>query len=756
MIKVVIKRDGTKEDFDATKLNKWGEWASQKLKRVDWPTVVMDAVSISPVECESTKLQANLIRACLDQDSWEYNKMAGRLLSVMMVKEVFGSSAHPHLEAVHTQLLDKGLMCKLDYTHQEYEELNNHIDHTKDQQAAYFEITQTRDKYALRDSVTGQVFETQQFTYMRMAMALAESRFKDEEKVQHAKDWYDVFSNNLLNAPTPNFINLGTNLNGYASCAIYTTNDSAKSLAIGDHIAYTMTCMSAGMGGMVKTRSEGSPIRNGAVKHSGKLPYYRSLVGAINANKQAGRGGACTTYYNAFDPQVETIMRLKNQRSTDSKKIRGLDYAFCQNKLFARKAAMNEDIAVFDCYSEPELFEAMYGKDPLVFESMYEEYVNNHAKVKKFINARSLLLQAFDEAFETGRHYLFQIDEANRHNPFKESVYSSNLCLEYISPTKGYDDMRDLYSIEDHGRGEIGLCSLAAINVANIRNDAEYKKVAYLALLMIDICIHKNEWSLPHLGVTALSRLNAGVGMVGLAHLMAKEDKKYSSQEGRDFVHELAETHAWHLYNASLELGKKYGNAPWMHKTLWPDGWLPLDTYNKNVDSVVTVDNKRDWEGLRQQIIDNKGVRFSICINFMPAETSSKASGTTNAIYPIRELTLKKSDNGSNTNWAAPDGEKLKDKYEFAWDIPVKRMIDIYSILQKWCDQSISADFYKKVELSKIPSDELIDEYLYSVKMGMKTRYYYNSMTSKKVKYDETEDVLDDDSGECEDGVCKL
>ena len=78
MIKVVIKRNGTKEDFDATKLNKWGEWASQKLKRVDWPTVVMDAVSISPVECESTKLQANLIRACLDQDSWEYNKMAGQ------------------------------------------------------------------------------------------------------------------------------------------------------------------------------------------------------------------------------------------------------------------------------------------------------------------------------------------------------------------------------------------------------------------------------------------------------------------------------------------------------------------------------------------------------------------------------------------------------------------------------------------------------------------------------------------------------
>ena len=128
-------------------------------------------------------------------------------------------------------------------------------------------------------------------------------------------------------------------------------------------------------------------------------------------------------------------------------------------------------------------------------------------------------------------------------------------------------------------------------------------------------------------------------------------------------------------------------------------------------------------------------------------------------------MTLKKSDMGSNTNWAAPDGEKLKDKYEFAWDI--------YAILQKWCDQSISADFYKKVALEKISSEELISEYLYMVKMGMKTRYYYNSMTSKKLKMDEVpEDALCDDAvknlekivevdwqpeaGDCEGGFCTL
>jgi ribonucleoside-diphosphate reductase alpha chain len=759
LIKTIVKRDGTEEEFEAAKLNKWGKWAAKTLKRVDWSSVVMEAVAQCNEVCSSVDLQKKLIQVCIDKDQWEYNRMAGKLLSVVLKKEIFEDGIYPSVKQVQDKLSELGLMAKLNYTEEEYHELDKYIDHTKDHKAAYYEIDQFRNKYALRDSVSKQLYETQQFTYMRMAMALAEARWQGEEKVQKAKDFYDGFSNKKINAPTPNFMNLGTLLNGYASCCIYLADDNAKSLAIGDHIAYIMTCMSAGMGGAILTRSEGDPVRNGALEHSGRLPYYRSLVGAINANKQAGRGGACTTYYNCYDPEVEVIQKLKNQRSPESKKIRGLDYAFSFNKYFARKVARNEDIALFNKYNEPELFDALYSEDSELFEKLYEEYVNNPVKVKKYINARDLILGVFREGFETGRHYEFNIEEANRHNPFKDSVYTSNLCLEYISPTKAYIDMMDLYSTEDHGRGEIGLCSLGAINVANIEDDEDYAKVTRLTLEMIDICIDKNDWALPHLGVTAKARRNAGVGIVGLAYLMAKKGLKYSSQEGKDFIHELAETHAWHLYNASLEMGKEYGNADWMHKTKWPEGWLPLDTYNRNVDSVITVDNKRDWESLRKKIIDNKGVRFSIAVNFMPSETSSKASGTTNALYPIRSLTLIKSDDGSLTYWAAPEGEKYADQYEIAWDVSNKDMTDVYAIIQKWGDQAISADYYRRVGIDKISSEELIQDWLYRVKMGVKTKYYDNSFTSKQLKQ---EDVLteeaewDQDAGQCEGGVCTL
>jgi len=38
----------------------------------------------------------------------------------------------------------------------------------------------------------------------------------------------------------------------------------------------------------------------------------------------------------------------------------------------------------------------------------------------------------------------------------------------------------------------------------------------------------------------------------------------------------------------ALQLAREKGNAPWMHKTRWPEGWLPIDTYKKTVDEIAS------------------------------------------------------------------------------------------------------------------------------------------------------------------------
>lgn len=737
LLKIIIKRDGREEPFIPAKVNSWSIWASEQLgERVDWSSVVMEAMSHFGDKTTSQDLQRQLIKICVQKKSWPYSLMAGRLYAAVTRKEIYGSSTHmPTIRAVQQKLAAAGLMRELDYSEDEYAQIEKFIDHARDFEYAYSQILQLRKKYALMNRVTRQEYESPQFIYMRMAMALAEDEPR-EERLKHIVNWYNHFSYNRINAPSPNYINLGTRLNGYASCCVYKAGDSLHSLAIGDHIAYEMTGMSAGIGGMISTRTLGDPVRGGVISHQGKLPYYRALAFATKANQQAGRGGACTSYYSAFDPENTTIALLQNPMSTEDKKIRELHFGVMYNRLFTKKAARNEEVFLFTEYSAPDLWRAMFSGDQDHFEALYEAYEKNPDFSKKTISARDFVLLARQQAYECGTHYELWIDEANRHTPFKDPIHSSNLCNEIALPTKEYWRMTDLYSDEDKPEsGEIAICALSALVVCNIHSDEQYASAAYYALKMIDKCIDMSDYPFAHVAMTAKARRSAGVGMMGVATELARKNLKYTTQAGRDHCHWLAERHYYFALKASLQLAREKGNAPWMHKTRWPEGWLPIDTYKKTVDEIAAPRYSYDWEALRRQIVAQGGIRHSVLVAHMPTESSSKAAGVPNSIYPIREITLKKSDNSNVIDWVATDSDLLKDRYELAWNIPTLDMIKIYAIFQKFTDQGISADFWRdRASDPVVYTDEIMEEHLAMCRYGMKGRYYQNSLTSDQGK----------------------
>ena len=305
-------------------------------------------------------------------------------------------------------------------------------------------------------------------------------------------------------------------------------------------------------------------------------------------------------------------------------------------------------------------------------------------------------------------------------------------CQEIAVVTKPFSSVEELYkSVYEEGDGEIGLCSLAGVIAGNITSDDQYADAAYYCLKMIDFALDNAEYPFPNLKNTAQARRNAAVGVIGLAHWMAKHNNKYDTVEGRNAIHELFETHYYHLTKASLRLAKEYGVATWMNKTMWPKGWLPIDTYEKNVDSLVTVGNKRDWESLRQEIIANGGIRNSVLVGHMPSESSSISGGTTNGVYPIRELYIMKTNDTQVNHWAAPEGTKLKNKYQSAWDISSSNMIKAYAVMQKWTDQGISADLYVKLQGDvKVSSSQILQDYMDMLKFSLKSRYYVNSNTA--------------------------
>ena len=311
MLESIIKRDGHTEPFTPSKLNQWGEWAAQSLgDSVDWPSAVLETVSSMSTTATSRELQQQLIRTCLNFDTWSYNRMAGRLYATLIRKDLY-RNRRPTVLDLHRQLQQLGFMEMLDYSESEYAVIQEWIDHERDFEYAHYQLHTHLTKYAIADRVKGVYYESPQFIYMRMAMALSVDQPR-ERRMRDVQRFYEHLSKNRINAPTPNHVNLGTPLRGYASCCLYTVGDNARSIAVGNHIANTMTYMSAGIGAHINTRSINDPVRGGVIRHQGKLPYYRALVAEVKSNLQNGRGGACTTYFPIFDPEVDTLLRLKN------------------------------------------------------------------------------------------------------------------------------------------------------------------------------------------------------------------------------------------------------------------------------------------------------------------------------------------------------------------------------------------------------------------------------------------------------------
>ncbi len=747
MINFVIKSNGEREEFDADKLNKWAEFAAHY--EVDWSAIALEAYRKCYDGCRTLELHQAMIDACVEREDHKHLKMAGRLLLGAIYKEAHGGySKIPSLADFYERMISMNHWEKMNYSAEEIEALNEVIDHDYNLKYNFTTLQSMKDKYLIKNRVTEQTLESPQLMFMGIAMQNMQEQPK-ERRLDDVVKLYTYLKELKINVPTPILVNMRTPHKGYASCCVYTVDDRVESLAAGDHIAYMMTCASAGIGAHLLTRSKGDPVKEGRVVHQGKLPYYRMIQSAVHANMQASRGGSATVYFSALDPEIYDLIVLKNPTTVQQKRIRDIDYALLVNRLFVEKVARNEDWMLVSLIDAPKLYELFYSEDYEAFKAEYEAVLADESIKKEMVKARDIALRSLTESAETGRLYITYIDEMNRHTPFKDTIYSSNLCLEIALPTKPYKDMLDLYSSTPEG--EIGLCSLASLVVGRIEEE-EYEEIAYYAALMIDNVIEIMEYPFASLETTAKARRSIGVGITNLAHEMAKQRMSYASKEGKNYIHVIAERHSYYLHKASLRLAKEKGNAEWIDKTKYPEGWLPIDTYNKNVDEVHSQELIYDWESLRKEIIEQGGIRHSVLEAMMPVESSSQLTNTTNGLYPIRNLKVMKTSSTGKNLLLAPDMDELAPYYDIAWNLDSKDLIEMYAIIQKFTGQAISADLYINLkDQQTISSRQLLADFIYMMRLGCKTRYYLNSAAG--IAHEGYEQVEDQS---CAGGACTL
>lgn len=773
----VMKRDGRRELLDLDKIHRVVTWAAEGLENVSISQVELDAQIQFFDGIKTEAIHETLIKATADlisEEAPDYQYMAARLAIFHLRKKAFGEFEPPHLyehvkKLVEMNRYDAHLLE--DYTQEEFEVMNDFLDHTRDMNFSYAAVKQLEGKYLVQNRVTHEIYENAQFLYVLVAACLF-ANYPKETRLDYVRRFYEATSTFKISLPTPIMAGVRTPTRQFSSCVLIEADDSLDSINATASAIVKYVSQRAGIGiNAGRIRALGSSIRNGEAFHTGCIPFYKYFLTAVKSCSQGGvRGGAATLYYPFWHLEAESLLVLKNNRGVEENRIRHLDYGVQFNKTMYQRLIKNDYITLFSPSDVPGLYDAFF-EDQDEFERLYTKYEQDETIRKSRVKARELFSLFMQERASTGRIYVHNVDHTNEHSPFNPKVApirQSNLCLEIALPTKPLQHIND-------EEGEIALCTLSAFNLGSIESLDDFEELADLTVRALDNLLDYQDYPVPAAYNATMNRRTLGVGVINFAYYLAKNGVKYSDGSANNLVHKTFEAFQYYLMKASNELAKEKGACPKFNETRMSEGILPIDTYKKDVDSLSQEPLHYDWEGLRASI-QKYGMRNSTVSALMPSETSSQISNATNGIEPARGLITVKSSKDGVMKQVVPEFKRLKDQYEVLWDMPNTRgYLELVAIMQKFIDQTISANTNYdpgKYPSTRVPMQELLKDLLYAYKLGIKTLYYHNTRDGAsdnqldisseiKEKIDEatrntptTVVVTEDD--DCESGACKI
>lgn len=747
----VTKRNGELELLDWSKVSRVLNWACRGLDvsisqiELDSKIQMFDLIKTSDIHKMIVKAAADLI----SEENPDYQYAAARLAVFQIRKEAYGQFTPPKLydhivKMVNLEKYDPEILDK--YTQEEIEEIGKVVDHWRDLNFAYAGIKQIEGKYLVQDRVDNRVYESPQMMYILIAMTLFANEPK-ETRFEHVKKFYDLVSKFKISLPTPIMGGVRTPTRQFSSCVVIETDDTLNSINASAGSVVNYIARRAGIGLSVgKIRAKGSKVRGGEIYHTGITPFIKHFQTAVKSSSQGGiRGGAATLAYPIWHLEVQDMLVLKNNRGVDDNRARHLDYSVQISKLFYQRLIKKENITLFSPSDVPGLYDSFFA-DQDKFEELYVKYEQDESIRKLSVPAVELFSTLMQERASTGRIYIMNVDHSNTHSSFIDPVKLSNLCQEITLPTHPLQNVND-------ENGEIALCTLSAANLGLIDSYDDFEEVCEYMVRALDNLLSYQDYLMPAAS-HAKKRRALGIGWINLAFDLARRGLKYSDGSANQHIHDLSEAFQYYLLKASVKLARERGACEWFDRTKYSKGILPIDTYKKEIDSIVPNPSlKYDWEGLRADIV-KYGLRNSTLSSWMPSESSSIVSNSTNGIEPPRGPVSVKGSKDGILKQIVPDFERLKDQYEYLWDIPDDRgYLEIVGIIQKFGDQSISANtFYDPLKYGgKVPMTQLLKDLLLAYKLGVKTLYYHNTRDSAG----EDQKEQNFDTG-CESGACAI
>lgn len=756
----VVKRDGTREPFDANKINlalvKASEGLPDQISKVVQVATELQLTLFDGITTE--QLDEAVIHTALQnvKDDPEFDKIAARLLLKNIYKNILGDyETDEELKKLHEEKfaeyikkgVEEGLLDKRMANSKIFnlKKLAHALDPTRDQLSKYLGVVTNKNRYALRKQ-SGAPIEVPQFTHMRIAMGLS---FNEKDPTAAALDFYDHMSRLEYVPGGSTRINAGGAFPQLSNCFLFNIDDDMESIAKGVRDTMWIAKGTGGIGiGITKLRSAGSPVKTTNTESTGPIPFIKMLDTALFAVSRKGKkAGAAAIYMENWHLNFPQFLDLKQNSGDPYLRTRIANTAVYLSDEFMKRVEKDKDWYMFDPAETPDLTE-LYGEE---FSKRYAEYVKMAEKgqMRDFtkVRAREQWRQILTVLQATSHPWLTWKDTINVRalNNNTGTIHHSNLCTEITLP---------------QDKDNTSVCNLVSINLsAFLQEDKtwDWERLAAAsrsAIRQLDNLCDITNTPIPEAMNSNLQNRALGLGVMGFTDVIEKLGYSYESEEAYELIDQLVEFISYHAIDASADMAQELGSYPMFKGSGWSKGKLPIDTLdelaaNRHVKVDVSRKTRMDWEPLRKKV--KKGMRNATLMAIAPTANIAHVAGTTPGLDPqFAQIFSRTTLNGKflevNVNlvndlkkigiWdevkddvlrlqgdiqtieAIP--KHLRDVYKTSFQLSPYAFIEVAARAQKWVDQAISRNMY--LETRDIDEYEKIYDTVW--RKGLKTTYY--------------------------------
>ncbi len=755
----VVKRDGTREPFDANKINlalvKATEGLPDQISKVVQVATELQLTLFDGIT--TSQLDEAVIHTALQnvKDDPDFDKIAARLLLKNTYKNILGDyETDEDLKKLHENgfaafikqgIADGMLDPRMNNKVFNIKKLASALDPTRDQLSKYLGVITNNNRYALRRN-GGEAIEVPQFTHMRIAMGLS---FNEENPTEAALDFYRHMSNLDYVPGGSTRVNAGGAFPQLSNCFLLEIQDDMESIAKGVRDVMWIAKGTGGIGiTLSKLRASGSPVKTTNTFSTGPIPFMKMIDTALFAVSRKGKKmGAAAIYMENWHLNFPEFLDLKQNSGDPYMRTRIANTAVFISDEFMKRVSKDQDWYLFDPAETADLTE-LYGE---AFSKRYAEYIKKAEKGEmrefKKISARQQFRQILITLQATSHPWLTWKDTINVRalNNNTSTIHTSNLCTEITLPQDA---------------DNTAVCNLISINLSmHLREDKtwDWDRMAAStrsAIRQLDNLCDITNTPVPEAMNSNLQNRALGLGFMGFTDVIEKLGHSYESEEAYDLVDQLAEFISYHAIDESADMAKTRGSYATFKGSGWSKGILPIDTLDELAkDRKVKVEVNRkmrlDWELLRKKV--KKGMRNATLMAVAPTANIAHIAGTTPGLDPqFAQIFSRATLNGKflevNTNlvkdlkelgiWDDVKEEvlrtqgdvqqieaipkHLKEVYKTSFQLSPYSFIEVAARAQKWIDQAISRNMY----LETRDIDEYVEIYSAAWKRGLKTTYY--------------------------------